>query len=213
MIFEIFFNFASMDNSSIRVAFDGRAVAASGAWGAALRRSVGAMARKFPGCSIDVYVPYGRVYPLLEELSGYANVNVCRARFPGAWPFLSRWRRGIAAELVRRDTGVFHAPGDIFPHPVAEMPGIRKVVTVRDLSFLSSPSGFTWLQRHRNNVRFRRSCRRADAIVVPSAEVAADVVKYYFIRKDRIFVAGEPEDAGAVDATWLMSLYEGLLGR
>lgn len=65
----------------------------------------------------------------------------------------------------------------------------KKVVLVEDLSFLSDRQRFNWIQRHYRNIRHRRACRKSDIIMAASEKVATDIVKYYFIPKNRIRLA------------------------
>ncbi len=58
-------------------------------------------------------------------------------------------------------------------------------VWIHDLDFLSRP-GYSWIERHRLNFRCRRLCRRAETVIVPSRSVADDVVRYYFVPKEKI---------------------------
>jgi len=62
----------------------------------------------------------------------------------------------------------------------------EKIAVVEDLSFLSDREHFNWIQIHYRNLRHRRACRRADIIFAADDKVALDIVKYYFIPKDRI---------------------------
>lgn len=65
----------------------------------------------------------------------------------------------------------------------------RKTVYVDDLAFLGDrTSDCTWLQRHFWHHRLRLMLRNADRVVAGSAKTADDLVRYYFIPRDRISV-------------------------
>ena len=70
----------------------------------------------------------------------------------------------------------------------------KGVVMVHDLSFLSDRNhSYGWLRRHYRHHRLRHALRRADNIIAGSEEVAKDIVRYYFIPKERINVRQNQE--------------------
>ncbi len=65
----------------------------------------------------------------------------------------------------------------------------KKVVEVDDLSFLKQRNHqWGWFRRHFNHFRLKFALCRADRIYVPNCEVAVDLVRYYFVPKDKIAV-------------------------
>lgn len=63
----------------------------------------------------------------------------------------------------------------------------RRVLEVGDLSFLGDRDHrYGWLRRHILHFRMHLELRRADHVVAESEAVAADLVRYYFVPKDRI---------------------------
>lgn len=64
-----------------------------------------------------------------------------------------------------------------------------KVVEVNDLSFISDRvHRYGWFRRHYKHHRLRRALRRADHVIAGSPKLAVDVVRYYFVPKDKITV-------------------------
>lgn len=64
-----------------------------------------------------------------------------------------------------------------------------RIVEVDDLSFLKDRNhSWGWLRRHFNHFRLKLALRRADRIYVPDCLVAVDLVRYYFIPKEKIVV-------------------------
>ena len=179
-----------MEDSFMTVAFDGRKAAAdTGAEGMLCRGTIVSFARRYPGCTVDVYITSGKPSPLLEEVSGLPNVNICRVGSfrSGIRPLSSG--RALAAELLRRKTDVFHGLDGVLPESLDDLHGIMKVVTVNDLSFVSDPDSCGWIRRHISNLHSRHACLAADRIITPLAASAADVVKYYFVPKLRVSCA------------------------
>lgn len=65
----------------------------------------------------------------------------------------------------------------------------KKIVEVSDLSFLKDRNhSWGWIRRHYNHFRLKIALKRADRIYVPSYDLAVDLVRYYFIPKDKIAI-------------------------
>lgn len=63
------------------------------------------------------------------------------------------------------------------------------IVEVDDLSYLSDRDHpYNWFQRHFHHHRLRLALKKADNIIVPDENVATDLVRYYFVSKDRIII-------------------------
>ena len=65
----------------------------------------------------------------------------------------------------------------------------RRVVEVGDLSYLKERDHhYNWFQRHYHHHSLRIALKKADLVVVSTPETAVDVVRYYFVPKDKIKV-------------------------
>ena len=65
----------------------------------------------------------------------------------------------------------------------------RKVIEVGDISYLKEREHrYNWFQRHWHHHRLRIAIKSADIIIVPDPETAVDVVRYYFVPKDKIVI-------------------------
>ena len=64
-----------------------------------------------------------------------------------------------------------------------------KVALVDDLSFLSDRHHrYGWIRRHYHHYRHKRAFRKAELVVVGDQKTAVDVVRYYFVPKEKIVV-------------------------
>lgn len=200
----------------MKVALDGwKAVMDSGHDGCCSRAVIGSLVRTFPGCNFDVYVPGKGGNAFLNSISGLENVRICRVS-----GFLSRlsvslWHRYLDCHILPQDPpDIFHSADGVLSGCIGKIRGIKAVATVYDLSFLSSREGFSWLQRHRSSALIRRTCRTADRIIVHDRDVAAGLVRYYFLPKDTITVVSVPKDSpdGVPQAAEdIMAVYRSLL--
>lgn len=65
----------------------------------------------------------------------------------------------------------------------------RRVVEVEDLTFIGDRDyPYNWFQRHFHHHRLRLALKKADVVIAASAQVAVDLIRYYFVPKDRIQV-------------------------
>lgn len=65
----------------------------------------------------------------------------------------------------------------------------RRVVEVGDLSYLKEREHhYNWFQRHYHHHSLRIALKKADLVIVSTPETAIDVVRYYFVPKDKIKV-------------------------
>lgn len=65
----------------------------------------------------------------------------------------------------------------------------KRVVEVGDLSYLSDRDHpYNWFQRHYHHHRLRCALKRAEKVIVANPKVATDVVRYYFVPKERITI-------------------------
>ncbi len=60
------------------------------------------------------------------------------------------------------------------------------LVEVNDLSFIDGGSNYSWLKLHYRHHRLRLALKRANTIIARNPEVARDLIKYYFVPKERI---------------------------
>jgi len=102
-----------------------------------------------------------------------------------AWEFLAR---GPGLRISGAE--VYHGP-----HMFTPKSRVPTVATIHDLTFFCLPKRYRW--RHRQYYRhLARSARRADRIIVPSATVATDAVRYLGIEPATIRVIHEAPRAG-----------------
>lgn len=185
----------------MRIAFDGKKAARNRAGlGNYSRFVIGTMARRFPDCMFDIYISKDRTPSLLSSLEELPNVRICRPTHPVLKHFPFLWEMfGIPYELSKRETDIFHGLGNVLPRNIRKAVGVKSVVTIHDLIFVSYPDTYNWIDRHLYNIKFRRACRQADRIIAVSKCTARDIVKYYFTPKQKITVVYQGCDSSFRD--------------
>lgn len=175
----------------MRIAFDGKKAAGNRAGlGNYSRFVISSLARRYPDCQFDVYVSKRRGNGLLDRIEKLPNVNICYPKHPVLKYFPKLWERyGIPHEVAERGADIFHGLGNDLPAGIRKAGRTKAIVTIHDLIFLFFPHTYSWINRHLFNLKFRSSCRKADRIIAVSQCTAKDIVKYYFIPKQKISVA------------------------
>ena len=67
----------------------------------------------------------------------------------------------------------------------------KQIVEVNDLSFLSDRNHqYGWFKRHYRHHKLRRALKKAENIIAKDPKVATDIVRYYFVPKNKITIKG-----------------------
>lgn len=105
----------------------------------------------------------------------------------GTWP-QSLWRTfGIAKEAKRLELEVYHGLSHELPFGI-EKTGIRTVLTMHDLMFLSHPGFFSHFDRTMYRKKYLHSCRVADRIVAISEQTRRDLLEWTDTPNEKIEV-------------------------
>lgn len=173
------------------------------------------LASEYPDSRFDVFVRRTEDRTSVSFLEEMPNVAVHAPS--GFLPRMSFpvWRGfWLPGKISACAPDVLHVgAGGIQESVLRHVPGLKCAVTVNDLGFLSRRDGFTWIQRHKYNLAVRRSLRQADMIVAPDSDIAGDIVRYYFIPKDKIAAIpayGPGKPSGEL-AREIMALYRTML--
>lgn len=70
----------------------------------------------------------------------------------------------------------------------------RNIIEVDDLTFIGDRDyPYNWFQRHFHHHRLRLALKKADLVVAADTRVAVDLVRYYFIPKERIVIRDQEQ--------------------
>lgn len=70
----------------------------------------------------------------------------------------------------------------------------RNVIEVDDLTFIGDRDyPYNWFQRHFHHHRLRLALKKADLVVAADTRVAVDLVRYYFVPKERIVIRDQEQ--------------------
>lgn len=70
----------------------------------------------------------------------------------------------------------------------------RNIIEVDDLTFIGDRDyPYNWFQRHFHHHRLRLALKKADLVVAADTRVAVDLVRYYFVPKERIVIRDQEQ--------------------
>ena len=111
---------------------------------------------------------------------------------PASRPARLAWEQTVLPLLLRRlRVDVLHSPHH---HTPLASPGLRRVVTIHDLTFLLMPQRYPLARRLYMEGLTRAAARIADAIITPSQVVRQEVIQRLGVPGDRVVAI--PEAAG-----------------
>lgn len=128
--------------------------------------------------------PKGRAVRFFEEngriVTRYPKSFIGRL-MPSVWRSFC-----IAKDIEREHVDIYHGlSGEL---PFRKLKGVKTVVTVHDLIFRHYPELYKPFDRFMYDLKFRRACRRADAVIAISEFTKRDIVDCYHIDPARIDV-------------------------
>lgn len=100
------------------------------------------------------------------------------------WPFVIGWTQiRLSWEMLKNKIDVLFVPGHTFPliHP-------KLVVAIQGLEFEAVPKAYGWMKRKILRILTKRNAKKADKIIVPSKNTKNDLIKFYRINPDKIFI-------------------------
>jgi len=101
------------------------------------------------------------------------------------WPFKKRWTQiRLSWEMLKNKADILFVPAHTYPivHPK------RMIIAIQGLEFEAVPEMYDWLKRKILRFLIRRNAKKADKIIVPSECTKQDLIKYYKIGPNKIFV-------------------------
>ena len=180
----------------MRIAIDGSAIpkqmAGAGVYTVQLVRALAQIATEHE------FVVFARD-GLFDDLQGKLEIVPTRGKHPA---LRLAWEQAALPLLLRRhQIDLIHSPHHHAPILVG--PGIRRVVTFNDVTFLLLPERYPRIRRYYMAAVTRAAARVVDAVITPSEAVTNDVVNELSLRPEKITTipdAAGPQYAPSADA-------------
>ncbi len=170
----------------MKIGFDAkRAVRNMTGLGNYSRLVIGQIAHAHTQDKIILYTPTAQGRADISSLTAQPNVELATpgTRMPG-----TLWRTFALAHRAMKDgIDVFHGLSNELPEGM-ERTGVASVLTMHDVIYRRLPYCYTPADRLLYDIKYSRSCRRADRIVAVSQRTLDDIVELYGINPEKIDV-------------------------
>jgi glycosyltransferase involved in cell wall biosynthesis len=100
------------------------------------------------------------------------------------WPFGKLWTQiRLSWEMLKNKPDVLFVPAHTFPFFCPKL-----IITIHGLEYENVPQVYSWRERAKLRFLTKRNAKKADKIIVPSQFVKDDLIKFYRINPEKIFV-------------------------
>ncbi|MDP2934384.1 MAG: glycosyltransferase family 1 protein, partial [bacterium] len=100
------------------------------------------------------------------------------------WPFKKFWTQiRLSWEMLKNPLDILFIPAHTFPiiHP-------KLIITIHGLEYENVPKMYSWYERLKLRFLTKRNAKKAKKIIVPSQSVKNDLIRFYQINPEKIFV-------------------------
>jgi glycosyltransferase involved in cell wall biosynthesis len=179
-----------------------------------LRRTLSAMARKFPEVELVLFTNRENDDALREDLSGCGQVRFvqCGFRAMNRFARIVREQTELPLKVSRSGVDLLWSPGYTAPRFLS----CPKVTSILDMQYKNHPEDLTFLARTVTDILVSSACRRSSAIIAISDFSRGEIAHLTGTPKERIHVthlAGDPSFAGALAPGALRERLVRLLGE
>ncbi|MEM6724354.1 MAG: glycosyltransferase family 1 protein [Bacteroidota bacterium] len=131
-----------------------------------------------------LYTPAFREHAETAYFQQHEGMNTIVAQTP----FSFYWRSfSLAGQLERDLVDVYHGLSNEIPFPSGRS-SVKTVVTIHDLIFKELPKTYAFFDRQIYDLKFRKSCERADRVIAISEYTKQDIIRFYQIDPAKIEV-------------------------
>lgn len=102
----------------------------------------------------------------------------------------SIWRSFLWSDQLKGHMDLYHGLSGELPFNLPAE--IKKVVTIHDLLFERFPKDYPFLERFFYRIKAKYACKNADAIIAVSEATKKDIIDFYKIPAEKIWVIGIP---------------------
>lgn len=100
------------------------------------------------------------------------------------WPFKFGWTQiRLSWEMLKNKPDILFVPAHTYPliHP-------KLVVAIQGLEFEAAPKTYGFIKRKMLRFLTKRNAKKAEKIIVPSQTTKNDLIKFYKINPNKIFI-------------------------
>ncbi len=104
-------------------------------------------------------------------------------QFPGWWR-----RAGMMKQAANAGLDLYHGVSNELPVKFYKT-GIKSVVTIHDIIYERFPETYNFDERYVHRFKIKQACRDADAIITISKQTREDLIHFYNVPENKIFVS------------------------
>ena len=151
-----------------------------------IRSLIAILTRHYPQHHYTLFAPKKTA---LFDAATFQNVQAifpesfAGKQFPGWWR-----RRGMVKTIAGSDIDIYHGVSNELPVNI-EQTGLKTVITVHDLIFERYPQTYNVDERYVHRHKIKQACKVADAVVAISRQTKADLVNFYKVPEEKIFIS------------------------
>ncbi len=170
----------------MKVGYDGkRAFQNTTGLGNYARSLIVSLAQQFPQHEYNLFTPRQTD---LFDITSFNNIHVTGPqnkfdkKFPGWWR-----RSSMIKDIEAAGINIFHGVSNELPRGIQKISG-KTVITVHDLIFERYPETYHFDERYTHRWKIKHSCQVADAVIAISKQTKEDLIHFYNIPAEKIFV-------------------------
>lgn len=138
----------------------------------------------YPSQRFHLYTPRIRTSDEIQFFKEHPNLET----FVAQTKFKPYWRTYSITEQLKKDKiDLYHGLSNEIPQNLKKAK-IKSVVTIHDLIFKVLPETFPLVDRKIYDLKFKKSCKKANKIIAISENTKKDLIHYYDIDEQKIEV-------------------------
>ena len=118
----------------------------------------------------------------LKNVAAVFPKSMAGKYFQGWWR-----RRGMVKNIAASGISIYHGVSNELPVGI-ERTKVKTVVTIHDIIFERFPKTYNFDERYVHRFKIKHACKIADAIIAISEQTKNDLINYYKIPSDKIFI-------------------------
>ena len=118
----------------------------------------------------------------LKNVAAIFPKSMAGKYFQGWWR-----RRGMVKNIAASGISIYHGVSNELPVCI-ESSKVKTVVTIHDIIFERFPKTYNFDERYVHRFKIKHACKIADAIIAISEQTKNDLINYYKIPADKIFI-------------------------
>lgn len=150
-----------------------------------IRSLIAILSTQYPGNAYTLFAPKKTDLFIPADFH-QVNTIFPKGKFYQRFPAI--WRRaGMVKEIADSGVAIFHGVSNELPKGIERI-GVKTVVTVHDLIYERFPKTYGLDERYVHRWKIKHACRVADAVIAISQQTKNDLVDFYKVPEEKIFI-------------------------